>query len=44
MDNNHTDIQIPYPEAAERQLVIRVGACRLRITPRHSRLLGERNL
>jgi hypothetical protein len=32
MDNNHTDIQIPYPEAVERQLVIRVGACRLRIT------------
>ncbi len=32
MDGNHTDIQIPYPEAGERQLVIRVGACRLRIT------------
>src|SRR6185312_2703556 len=32
MDNNHTDIQIPYPDAVERQLVIRVGACRLRIS------------
>ena len=32
MDSNRTDIQIPYPDAVERQLVIRVGACRLRVT------------
>jgi hypothetical protein len=32
VESNRTDIQIPYPDAVERQLVIRVGACRLRIT------------
>jgi len=31
MDKQHTDIHIPYPDAAERHLLIRVGACRLRI-------------
>jgi hypothetical protein len=31
MDSHQTEIQIPYPEAAERHLRIRVGACRLRI-------------
>lgn len=32
MNNQHTDIAIPFPEAAERHLHIRVGACRLRLT------------
>jgi len=31
MDGNHIDIDIPYPDAAERHLRIRVGACRLKI-------------
>lgn len=32
MENRHTDILIPFPEAGERHLRISVGACRLRIT------------
>ena len=32
MNTTHSDITIPYPEAAERHLHIRVGACRLKIT------------
>ena len=31
MDGNRTDITIPYPDAIERRLLIRVGACRLKI-------------
>jgi hypothetical protein len=32
MNSQHTEISIPFPEAAERHLHIRVGACRLRLT------------
>lgn len=32
MNDQHTAIQIPYPDAVDRRLWIRVGACRLRIT------------
>jgi hypothetical protein len=32
MTSERTDISIPFPEAAERHLRIRVGACRLRLT------------
>lgn len=32
MNDQHTAIEIPYPDAVERHFWIRVGACRLRIT------------
>jgi hypothetical protein len=32
MENNRTDIHIPFPDAMDRHLRIRVGACRLKIT------------
>lgn len=32
MESTRMDIAIPFPEAAERQLRLRVGACRVRIT------------
>ena len=33
MDNNTTSINIPFPDATELHLIVRVGACRLAVMP-----------